>query len=1001
MWKRLHGYDLFWICLVYLFLKQKMHLIDAVGTSIGKEFLISTPSTMSPPDLTGSYPRLVLIMESTFRSTVTVKTEWLDSVLFVNDTLQLMPLVPRYFYKKQVYFGSDLASGYRWTYHLEGTHPFAVLVSMENGARTAETLTPLPLNAWDTVYYATTLDKHVSVILTANGDTTVFVTLRSHRMSLKITVEGVSYQNNQVFQIHLQTYQSFAFGTCGEDQSHGEITGSRFIGTEPFVMVTGNCWGETQGDNCPKINETKYPIAEMLLPTKTWGRYFLMFKAIGRSAPGFHVVLASTDETPCAIFKSGASRDFFMLWKEGDWYVSTSEFKWLECYYPVQLVYFQNSTCGLGGRGMDIGGPSMMVIVSVQLFYNIYICMVPDVLMQHYMTIVSSKLKGNDIRNISIVHTYNESPIIHDGRDFHQSDDNSFPTKLWGLLEMYPFHLRPNVTFLLYSNTARFWCFLHGVSQVASYMHAAGFVSSNINAKMCEMDHAYSMKAEDLKDNDCDSFVDEELLNGKDDDADNQIDEDLGPINYSRNIINEYMPEKPMNIVDCAFTEPIYFTSPKPFQMTTSSTSVVKTVNPNTTARNVNSTIDDIVYFAWTNWHCPRGCNDQNEIRERFCRNNESAVNCKQQVETRNSTCTSSADCPTSYADCEDYSWGVDCRNNCKNCALPCDKRTGVCLMCRRGFHKPQESCSEACSKYSYGQDCTGKCLEKCQDDCTERVFGTCPTSPDGAHFFFFLFMLLVPSAAMALFIFNSQKRGSDSSTQAFPFSENQFFKSLPSKSYTSQTTAKSQASIATAKSQKDTTIPKPAQPPIKAKEASSRTLSAISKFVKATPSLKSNFIARKTARPTRHADEKVITKFVKTSLTSSVDLPRGSKVASTKSLNPSNSKQSTRKHTKSISSIIRPTKSKISIRRLTKSIGPDAKAKKSAISIGPSSKSMTNVHKSAKSLNSFASSTSKLAQSDTGTMGPGESTVDRDPTDVSPRPVKNIKERMLTYFQF
>uniref|UniRef100_A0A2C9LYQ9 Uncharacterized protein n=1 Tax=Biomphalaria glabrata TaxID=6526 RepID=A0A2C9LYQ9_BIOGL len=461
------------------------------------------------------------------------------------------------------------------------------------------------------------------------------------------------------------------------------------------------------------------------------------------------------------------------------------------------------------------------------------------------------------------------------------------------------------------------------------------------------------------------------------------------------------MPEKPMNIVYCAFTEPIYFTSPKPLQMTTSSTSVVKTVKPNTTARDLNSTKDDIVYFAWTNWHCPRGCNDQNEIRERFCRNNESVVNCKQQVETRNSTCTSSADCPTSYADCEDYSWGVDCRNNCKNCALPCDKRTGVCLMCRRGFHKPQESCSEACSKYSYGQDCTGKCLEKCQDDCTERVFGTCPTSPDGAHFFFFLFMLLVPSAAMALFIFNSQKRGSDSSTQAFPFSENQFFKSLPSKSYTSQTTAKSQASIATAKSQKDTTIPKPAQPPIKAKEASSRTLSAISKFVKATPSLKSNFIARKTARPTRHADEKVITKFVKTSLTSSVDLPRGSKVASTKSLNPSNSKQSTRKHTKSISSIIRPTKSKISIRRLTKSIGPDAKAKKSAISIGPSSKSMTNVHKSAKSLTSFASSTSKLAQSDTGTMGPGESTVDRDPTDVSPRPVKNIKDRMLTYFQF
>ncbi|KAI8786210.1 hypothetical protein BgiBS90_013568 [Biomphalaria glabrata] len=113
---------------------------------------------MSSPDLTGSYPRLVLIMESTFRSTVTVKTEWLDSVLFVNDTLQLMPLVPRYFYKKQVYFGSDLASGYRWTYHLEGTHPFAVLVSMENGARTAETFTPLPLNAWDTVYYATTLE---------------------------------------------------------------------------------------------------------------------------------------------------------------------------------------------------------------------------------------------------------------------------------------------------------------------------------------------------------------------------------------------------------------------------------------------------------------------------------------------------------------------------------------------------------------------------------------------------------------------------------------------------------------------------------------------------------------------------------------------------------------------------------------------------------------------------------------------------------------------------
>ncbi|XP_055873350.1 uncharacterized protein LOC106080199 isoform X2 [Biomphalaria glabrata] len=91
----------------------------------------------------------------------------------------------------------------------------------------------------------------------------------------------------------------------------------------------------------------------------------------------------------------------------------------------------------------------------------------------------------------------------------------------------------------LTSPSSTFGCYLYGFTLGTGHMEPLGFIVSPLNLP-CQVDtsNETEVPVDDLLDNDCDGFVDEEFLDGVDNDKDSQIDEDTN----SFKVLREYEP---------------------------------------------------------------------------------------------------------------------------------------------------------------------------------------------------------------------------------------------------------------------------------------------------------------------------------------------------------------------------------------------------------------------------------------------------------------------------
>ncbi|KAH9495590.1 hypothetical protein Btru_014706 [Bulinus truncatus] len=145
--------------------------------------------------------------------------------------------------------------------------------------------------------------------------------------------------------------------------------------------------------------------------------------------------------------------------------------------------------------------------------------------------------------------------------------------------------------------------------------------------------------------------------------------------------------------------------------------------------------------------HCYKDCEDQRGV----------CLHCKSGFKNPSSQCTESCgpfefgvdclgncsakcglqvDChERRYGNCKrcaEFRWGKDCLRECKNCADDCDKSYGNCTTCQPGYQSPETGCDKECPALTYGHNCLGSCLAKCDGkDCYERVFGKCIACPD------------------------------------------------------------------------------------------------------------------------------------------------------------------------------------------------------------------------------------------------------------------------------
>ncbi|KAH9509837.1 hypothetical protein Btru_045373, partial [Bulinus truncatus] len=616
------------------------------------------------------------------RNKVTILTQNLtnrqNSELYFKRLVTLRSLHPEYYGTPEFYYGPESSTGYRWVYHLQGTQPFGVVVSIETTTTIVETFTAVPVAGWGEMYYVMALSMKFSVILMTNElENTILFKLKSEDKKFSLEIDGSFHRQGEMFTIRMKPYGTYAISHCWKDLADGFITGSQIRGARPFGAVSGSCGGSTQAKLCGStedddisIESTVTPAAEMLLPTETAGTSFILFSVTGRLAPGFYIIM-SVHSAPIKVsiarHPQSPEVDHFYLSQAGDWDTYKAQNTILRASGPVEVVYVQNSSCvtDRGGYQMD---HSMMLMIPYQLFYHMYIASFPEADMRHYMVFV---IQPHHFDTLHKLYSHNMEPFL--------GEPIAPPEKVQGINEgghwsVYQFEVTKGRSVLIVSLRTRFGCYLHGASNESTYMHPAGFISSNINTEMCKKTLT-TMKSGDLLDNDCDGYVDEEMFNEKDDDVRSTsdkaqlIDEDLGiffvhPANFHVNVLN---------------FNPNYsrFTTPALFEKNTSEI-VVETMDK---------------FSSWNEWHCIQRCRKidamirtrqciQPVVKERVCTS--------QKTEVKESECYPGL-CPT---ECPDYQWGVNCRGSCTNCAQPCNKFTGVCDSCKPGFENPHKSCT-------------------------------------------------------------------------------------------------------------------------------------------------------------------------------------------------------------------------------------------------------------------------------------------------------------------
>nr|KAI8752431.1 multiple epidermal growth factor-like domains protein 10 [Biomphalaria glabrata] len=729
---------------LYLMIFVKSSL--AVSTNEGKEFVISTPSSILNHDAFNMFPRLTLTMVSADDCQVRILTHWaLNPDLITNTTIDLPADKAKVFVKNYNYFGLESANGVRWVYRLIGTQPFAVLVTMMENANLLETFTALPVIGWGKKYFVVTLESFFNVVLVNHVGTTVVVMhVLTDNGQFRLKIDKQEYTRTERAVITLLEFQAYGISSCSFTESvEGSITGSYLESASIFGVVNGHCRAITYVRSCNSNDKKVYRgktgniMGEMLIPFVSFGKSFVTFVPLGVRNPGFYVITASGDHTRLNIFNQG--REEWHTLHKGQWVSIPGQFAWLECDVACQVVYFQNSSCLQNGLPTDNGGPSMLVVIPCQLYYFIYAVMVPDVTMSHYLTLIVRQRVEVGLRQIHTMFAADNFPT----RLLLDHVTTIEHSNYQGIWVVVPFSVQKNENFLVLSNISRFGCFLYGVGATATYMHNVGFISSNINLATCRNSMG-TMKIGDLIDNDCDGSVDEEFSDKMDEDNDGKVDEDLR--HFYRDMyamVNEYSPHHPALIHDITFKVNIDIVTTKaPLRL---STYVPKIRTPNpmvpitittplpTFAKEnpSNGSLEQLGdYGEWSKWRCTEKCSNPMEERRRSCKLITSKSRCNTSlVETRQATCHVGKTCP---GDCPDFKWDLNCASSCQNCEKPCDKFTGKCQQCKSGFQIPEKSCTISCKHNQFGKDCLGNCLEKCGQDCVERINGDCPSQSTG-----------------------------------------------------------------------------------------------------------------------------------------------------------------------------------------------------------------------------------------------------------------------------
>ncbi|XP_059153053.1 uncharacterized protein LOC131938847 [Physella acuta] len=371
-----------------------------------------------------------------------------------------------------------------------------------------------PVSAFGVEYHAVTLGENPMVLIISSQLTTVTVVIRNGLPRLfRFTYQRRDYTHGDTFQITMQREQVFSLQHCTtEEKNLGTLTDSHILSTRPIGLIAGSCWSRLEEViSCVKKQKEPDIAVEMLLPTSSYGKTFLIPSVDVIELRYYGVVVTSQRSTVIRFYEGVFGKFYLQTIAESgsSRTVSLKVPQLLTSNKPIVCYLFVEASCDV-----QVGGPSMTLVVPAELFLNHYIWNTDDLVwkdMKFYVIIV---IKATDRGYLRVS---GEQIRTWRWRAMHGA-------RLWTLATGQL--RRDTYDATLDHGGSGFGCYLYGYREKNSIFKTNGYIVSDIHAKDCNSS-LRPMTEGDYEDNDCDGRIDEEIDNNQDDDDDGRIDEDL------------------------------------------------------------------------------------------------------------------------------------------------------------------------------------------------------------------------------------------------------------------------------------------------------------------------------------------------------------------------------------------------------------------------------------------------------------------------------------------
>ncbi|KAI8767287.1 IgGFc-binding protein [Biomphalaria glabrata] len=466
---------------------------EAASTTAGRLFYLATPS-LGLPSLDKETKVIVSFLTPEDGVMISITKQGVD----LKQQITLTAMTDYLYNVDTEYIERDGEVTYEWALRLFSDNGyFCVTVSISFNRESTDTVQLLPVAGWGRQYYTVHLRDTFSIqIVVDKGPVNLTVTFRFTSMETSLRYKDIYIYNGDEKQFLVQAQGALEISTCRRSFGKSEdATGTRIVGTANFGVLSFSCHGVTNSSSCSRSDYViRGLVAEMLLPQECYGTEFIVVPGVLQLEQGFIIVIASEANTDVKLIYS--KEELVMLSRAG---MSITidllqEVYLLRSSLPVQVVYIQRSTCSDKSEGSNVG-PSMGLLIPTNLFYWLYLFSVPSAF---------------NVSNFLVVVV--ELPSLHFIQLDNQIFSNDFSLKrapnnsIWHIGYM---SIDSGAHKLVSTQPSPFGSYLYSTS----YLHPVGYIAAHVNTE-CEAT-IMTMTISDKKDNDCDRFVDEEVMNEK------------------------------------------------------------------------------------------------------------------------------------------------------------------------------------------------------------------------------------------------------------------------------------------------------------------------------------------------------------------------------------------------------------------------------------------------------------------------------------------------------